>query len=282
MNRLRAHPRAENSGQARLSAEQRSRLRAEIERLPELFGYSRSAWTGELLSGHLRSRYGLYLNGLILVSGVLDFATLDDGPGNDLPFILFLPNFTATAHFHKKLPADLQADLPKAMAEARQFAQNEYALGLHQGATLPADERTRIVTELSRLTGLTPQVIEDNHLRIDSDTFRKQLLHGEGLILGGYDGRITGRDDRPASPEPARGTNPPTENLCRHWRSLPAFHPFRRQSALPQSEVRASTMARRKPEGSRKRPPEAWNSPILYPNSARSSPATRTFWANIH
>jgi carboxypeptidase C (cathepsin A) len=96
----------------------------------------------------------------------------------------------------------LQADLPKALAEAREFAKGEYASALQQGAALPADEREKIVAELARLTGLKPQVIEDNHLRIDEGVFRKQLLHDEGLILGAYDARITGRDDDPASPYP--------------------------------------------------------------------------------
>ena len=49
---------------------------------------------------------------------------------------------------------------------------------------------------------LKPQVIEDNHLRVDSGVFRKQLLHDQGLILGAYDARITGRDDDPAAPYP--------------------------------------------------------------------------------
>jgi carboxypeptidase C (cathepsin A) len=133
---------------------------------------------------------------------VLDFATLNDRPGNDLPYLLFLPDFTATAHFHKKLPPDLQRDFPKALAEARQFAGGEYATALHQGAALSADERKKIVAELARLTGLTPQVIEDNHLRISSSVFRKQLLRDQGLILGAYDGRITGRDDQPAETDP--------------------------------------------------------------------------------
>ena len=119
-----------------------------------------------------------------------------------MPFELFLPNYTATAHYFKKLPADLQSDLPGALAEAREFAKGEYASALQQGAALPADEREKIVAELARLTGLKPQVIEDNHLRIDSGVFRKQLLHDEGLILGAYDARITGRDDDPASPYP--------------------------------------------------------------------------------
>jgi carboxypeptidase C (cathepsin A) len=164
----------------------------------ESYGVFRAAGLAE----HLHARYGLYLNGLMLVSGVMDFSTLNAGEGNDLPYLLYLPDFTATAHFHKKLPADLQADLNKALAEAHDFAKGEYATALQQGSSLPAADRTKIVTELSRLTGLKPQVIEDNNLRIESSVFRKQLLHDEGLILGAYDGRITGRDDMPASREP--------------------------------------------------------------------------------
>lgn len=164
----------------------------------ESYGVFRAAGLAE----HLRARYGLYLNGLILVSGVLDFATLDGGSGNDLPYVLFLPNYTATAFFHKKLPADLQADLPKALEESQQFARAEYASTLQQGSSLSADERSNVVARLVRLTGLKAEVIRDNHLRIDSDVFRKQLLRDEGLILGAYDGRITGRDDQPASPYP--------------------------------------------------------------------------------
>jgi hypothetical protein len=71
-----------------------------------------------------------------------------------------------------------------------------------KGETLSADETKKIAAELARLTGLKPQVIEDNNLRIDEGVFRKQLLHDEGLILGAYDARITGRDDDPASPYP--------------------------------------------------------------------------------
>ncbi|MGA3162752.1 MAG: peptidase S10 [Verrucomicrobiota bacterium] len=164
----------------------------------ESYGVFRAAGLAE----RLRSRYGMYLNGLILVSGGLDFATISPGPDNDLPYLLFLPNYTATAYYFKKLPPDLQSDLPKTLAEVREFSKGEYAAALQQGAALPADEREKVVAELARLTGLKPQVIEDNHLRINSGTFRRQLLHDEGLILGAYDARITGRDDDPASPDP--------------------------------------------------------------------------------
>src|SRR5258706_7868563 len=100
----------------------------------ESYGVFRAAGLAE----HLRSRYGMYLNGLMLVSGVLDFATIWNNPGNDLPYPLMLPAYTATAQFHGKLPADLQNDLPKALAEAREFARGGYATALQQGAALPA------------------------------------------------------------------------------------------------------------------------------------------------
>lgn len=167
-----------------------------------LCGESYGVFRAAGLADHLRSRYGMYLNGLVLISGVLDFATIWDNPGNDLPYPLILPAYTAAAHFHHKLLPDLQADLPKALAEARAFAKGEYASALQKGDSLSPEEHKKIAAELVRLTGLKPQVIEDNNLRIDEGVFRKQLLHDEGLILGAYDARITGRDDDPASPTP--------------------------------------------------------------------------------
>jgi carboxypeptidase C (cathepsin A) len=156
----------------------------------ESYGVFRAAGLAE----HLRARCGMYLNGLILVSGVLDFGTISGDTGNDLPYELILPAYTAAAHFHKKLPADLQADLPKALAEAREFANGEFSSALQQGAALVPEAKKKIVAELTRLTGLKPSVIEDNNLRLDPAVFRKQLLHDDGLILGAYDARLTGRD----------------------------------------------------------------------------------------
>jgi len=164
----------------------------------ESYGAFRAAGLADRLSG----RYGMYLNGLVLVSGVLDFATLDGGKGNDLPYPLILPSYTAAAFFHKKLPPDLSADLDRALAESRAFAQGEYAAALLQGASVPTPEREKITGELSRLTGLPAQVIEDHRWRIEPEVFCKQLLHHEGLILGQYDARLTGRDGDPAASGP--------------------------------------------------------------------------------
>lgn len=167
-----------------------------------LCGESYGVFRAAGLADHLRASCGMYLNGIVLVSGVLDFATIWNNPGNDLPYPLILPAYTAAAQFHQKLPADLQTNLDGALAEARTFAKGEYVHALALGSALPPDEREKVVAELARLTGLKPQIITDNNLRIDEGTFRKQLLHDEGLILGAYDSRITGRDGDAASPEP--------------------------------------------------------------------------------
>ena len=167
-----------------------------------LCGESYGVFPAAGLAEHLNSASGMYLNGLILVSGVLDFGTIWGQTGNDLPYTLVLPAYTAAAEFHHKLPPDLQTNLTAALAEARTFARGDYLSALRQGGALPAADRQKIVAELVRLTGLKPQVIEDNNLRIDEGVFRKQLLRDQGLILGVYDARITGRDGDPASTYP--------------------------------------------------------------------------------
>jgi carboxypeptidase C (cathepsin A) len=125
-----------------------------------------------------------------------------DNPGNDVPYPLYLPAYTAAAQFHKKLPPICRRSAQGARRGAR-ICQRRIRLRLATGRfALRRRTRKKIAAELARLTGLKPQVIEDNNLRIDEGVFRKQLLHDEGLILGAYDARITGRDDDPASPTP--------------------------------------------------------------------------------
>ncbi len=99
----------------------------------ESYGTTRAAG----LSGYLQERHGLYLNGIMLISSILDFSTADFNPGNDLPFIMFLPTYAATAWYHKRLPADLQArDLRALLDEVETFALGDYTLALMRGARL--------------------------------------------------------------------------------------------------------------------------------------------------
>lgn len=167
-----------------------------------LCGESYGAFRAAGLAEHLHSRYGMYLNGVVLLSGLLDFATLSEGRGNDLPSIVFLPALTAAAQYHERLPEDLQGDLDRAMEEARTFANQDYALALLRGQALSAEARADVAARLARYTGLPESLIADHDLRISSSVFREHLLRDEGLVLGRFDARITGRDADRSSPTP--------------------------------------------------------------------------------
>lgn len=156
----------------------------------ESYGTTRAAG----LSGYLQERHGLYLNGIMLISVVLNFMTLDFVPGNDLPHILFLPTFTATAWYHGRLESDLQADLDRTLAEVEAFALGDYTLALMQGDALPDDHRRQIAARLARYTGLSVDYVEQTNLRINIHRFVKELLRHERRTVGRLDSRYTGID----------------------------------------------------------------------------------------
>ncbi len=156
----------------------------------ESYGTTRAAG----LSGYLQDRYGLYLNGIMLVSSVLDFQTNRFHPGNDLPYILYLPTYAATAWYHKRLAPELQQNLEATLQEVRTFALNEYALALMKGAALASEERASIAAKLARYTGLTTDYIERTNLRIEIFRFTKELLRSERRTVGRLDSRFKGID----------------------------------------------------------------------------------------
>lgn len=156
----------------------------------ESYGTTRAAG----LSGYLQERHGLYLNGIMLVSSILDFATAEFHPGNDLPYILFLPTYTATAWYHKKLDARLQSDLRRTLDEVKRFALNEYALALMYGDALGGKERVQIARKLARYTGLSQAYVERANLRIEIFHFTKELLRDEKRTVGRLDSRFKGID----------------------------------------------------------------------------------------
>jgi carboxypeptidase C (cathepsin A) len=164
----------------------------------ESYGTTRAAG----LSGYMQQRYGMYLNGIILISSILNFQTAEFDTGNDLPYMLFLPTYTAIAWYHKKLPSDLQGDLQKAVAESKAFAAGEYADALMAGDALPAAKRTEIAKKLSRLTGLSADYLDRADLRIEIQRFDKELMKSERRTVGRLDGRFTGIDADAAGSEP--------------------------------------------------------------------------------
>ncbi|HSE41590.1 MAG TPA: peptidase S10, partial [Acidobacteriota bacterium] len=152
----------------------------------ESYGTTRAA----NLVNYLQRRHGMYFNGVMLVSSILQMQTARFDVGNDLPYILFLPTYTATAWYHKKLSADLQADLRITLKEVEQFALNDYTLALMKGKNLSKDEQGKIAERLSRYTGLSKQYIEQTNLRISIFRFVKELLRDQKRTVGRLDSRF--------------------------------------------------------------------------------------------
>jgi carboxypeptidase C (cathepsin A) len=164
----------------------------------ESYGTTRAA----SLANHLHDVHGIQLSGILLVSSVLNFATIRFDDGNDLPYPLFLPSYTATAYHHKKLPGDLLMDLSKALAESEQFAGTEYPILLMKGDRLTPEERQNLARKLSRLTGLSEEFITRNNFRIEIQRFAKELLRDQQKTVGRFDSRIRGVDGDLASDRP--------------------------------------------------------------------------------
>ncbi|HQZ23538.1 MAG TPA: hypothetical protein PLW39_14810, partial [Thermoflexales bacterium] len=156
----------------------------------ESYGTTRAA----ALSNYLQERHGMYLNGLMLISSILEFSTARFAPGNDLPHILFLPTFTATAWYHKKLAPEMQSSLSATLTEAETFARGAYATALMKGSRLAEADREAIAQELARLTGLSEAYVRRANLRIEIFRFVKELLREQGKTVGRIDSRFTGVD----------------------------------------------------------------------------------------
>lgn len=138
------------------------------------------------LSNHLQTRYGMNLNGVVLLSSLLDFSTLQTAEGNDLAYMTYLPSLTGVAHFHKKIQGDRDALIQESTA----FAFGEYASALLKGNDLDQATRVLLADKLARLTGIDAATWLAHDLRLDSTFFRSELLRKEGKVLGRFDGRV--------------------------------------------------------------------------------------------
>jgi carboxypeptidase C (cathepsin A) len=136
----------------------------------------------------------------MLISSVLDFTTIDFNLNNDLPYILFLPSYAATAWYHRALR--LRRPLQRLLAEVEQFALGEYAAALLKGDRLTRRERDGIVERLARYTGLSTAFIQRSNLRINDQHFFKELLRQHNRTVGRLDSRFLGRDRVGVSEQP--------------------------------------------------------------------------------
>ncbi len=143
------------------------------------------------LSGYLQERYGMYLNGIMLISSVLDMGTIEFSEGNDLPYVLFLPTYAAIAHYHGKHGDRPLADV---LAEAETFAERDYPWALARGSRLTGEQRADAVARLAALTGLSPDYVDRVELRVEHVRFYTELLRDRRLVTGRLDARFTGWD----------------------------------------------------------------------------------------
>ena len=165
-----------------------------------LFGESYGTFRSAGLASELQETEGIELNGIMLLGTVLDMQNISPSTTNDIAYATFLPTYTASAWYHKKLPAALQGEsLKQVVDQSRQYAFGDYLTALAKGNTLTQTERTAVAQKVAQLTGLSQQFILNTNLRIDAGMFRTELLRDQRLMLGRYDTRLTGINGNPAS-----------------------------------------------------------------------------------
>ncbi|MEX0939346.1 MAG: peptidase S10 [Pirellulales bacterium] len=199
--------------------------------LGESYGTTRAAG----LADYLQDTHGMYLNGIAMVSSVLNFQTLRFDVGNDLPFVLFLPSYTATAWYHEQLEEELQRQaLPDLLREVEEFAAGEYNTALLRGARMSDEEEDEIAAKLARYTGLSKEFVLRTNLRIEMRRFAKELLRDRRRTTGRLDSRFLGIDRDAAGdsydydPSDAAILGPFTALLNEYLRDDLAYEPGRK------------------------------------------------------
>ncbi|HKW63595.1 MAG TPA: hypothetical protein VJN89_13685 [Candidatus Acidoferrum sp.] len=156
-----------------------------------LIGESYGTFRNAALANYLQSHDNLYLNGIVMVSSVLDLGTISFYPGQDLAYVLYLPSYAATAWFHKTLK-DPPENLNAFLDEARKFARGEYADALMKGDAISKAEKAEIVKKVARFTGLSEDYLEKANLRVRLFQFMQELQRNRGLTTGRLDARFAG------------------------------------------------------------------------------------------
>ena len=155
--------------------------------LGESYGTTRSA----VLSRHLQGA-NIDLNGIVLVSAVLDFNTILFPPGVDTPYIVNVPSYAVTAAYLDALPGGKPADLDAFMKEVEAWAITDYATTIIAGGAVDPAKRQATIEQMHRYTGLSRDFLDKTNLRVSAPEFRKELLRDQGLVVGRLDSRFTG------------------------------------------------------------------------------------------
>ena len=155
--------------------------------LGESYGTTRSALLARALQGA-----NIDVNGIVLVSAVLDFNTIIFSEGADIPYVANVPSYAAVAWYHDVLPGSRPADLEPFLAEVEAWALDEYATALLAGSRLDPRQRGRVIRQMHEYTGLSEDFIDKADLRVTAPQFEAELLRDQGLVVGRLDARFTG------------------------------------------------------------------------------------------
>lgn len=156
-----------------------------------LMGESYGTFRSAALGNYLQSEESMDLNGIVLISTVLDLSTLSFPQGSDMPYIFYLPSYAATAWYHKMVP-NAPSDENAFIEQARQFAQGEYASALMKGTALGEAEKTAVIKKLSWFTGLSEDYLSKAQLRVKLPQFMEELQRSKGKTTGRLDSRFSG------------------------------------------------------------------------------------------
>lgn len=155
-----------------------------------IIGESYGTFRAAVVANVLQQR-GVHLNGVSLVSMVLDLSTLTFAPGDDRPYIYYLPSYAAVAWYHEAL-AKRPTSLETWVEEARRFAATEYAAALMKGSALSDAEMTAVAKRLSAFTGLSEDYLKRANLRPTLGQFNAELMRSRRMTAGRIDARFAG------------------------------------------------------------------------------------------
>jgi len=176
----------------------------------ESYGTTRASGLSNWLFEH-----GIALNGICLVSTIMNFQTLRFADNNDLPLVLILPSYAVTAWYHKRLSSAMQGkSVDQVAQDARSFAANEYMPAMLRIDRLTPGERASLAAKFASFTGLSTDFVERNNFRVELGEFNKELLRSERRTTGRLDSRFKGIDrdaagDGPDSDPSMNAIRPP-------------------------------------------------------------------------
>jgi carboxypeptidase C (cathepsin A) len=156
-----------------------------------LIGESYGTFRSAVVSNILENRYNVHLNGIVLISSVLDLSTITFGDGDDRCFEYYLPSYAAVAWYFKAVK-DRPATVEAFIQQARQYAAGDYASALFKGDTLGAAEKAAVAQKLSAFTGLSEEYLMRANLRVNLAQFNAELMRSRGLTAGRIDARFAG------------------------------------------------------------------------------------------